>query len=581
MGFLTGIKGKSPSTYETRPAPAQPNPAALLQPIWFVDPSNVTGNASDSNTGLTVATPLLTFGEIVDRWGTSSPTITNDVTIKFLSDQLGFDDPVNVSPFFDPGTSGTTAALTSFAAGLVTVTGLAGVTAANGASFVGQYLEMGNTTDSPNTGSFLVTAFAGPGSLIIANPAAIVPDPNNGSIEWSIGGHLFIQGTLTPVLSDTISVFTPINRPDGTDNMITGTTIPLMDFTPYVNFLVQDTAVNAWFWIDPQTVAPGPATITAPLAGAAGGQPALGPNYTGLTPPPPPFALIGLDAFTIWRPTQVYCTNLGAIDNPLVNNPNTSSQGIYLQNIWATEQPDLETRFMCGKVFLQQCRVDSSYGAISLLEQSSATNCALTGQVFATSLLVYAGTVSGTFHAGPTVQGIGIVIDGDTILDGFLACITGQCKLGTVHVTDGVGVFGGATLSVNGPNTGFIYYWDPTTTPPGGTAIWGDGFFFSENGGKFIVYNDTSPTLITATSAIQLSGGFYVDSLTGPGSALSTFTPGAPGSYSNAVPVPVRTDVLATMVSILDTPGPGAGYCIMNPQTLTCLVMAGDTNDPV
>src|SRR5271166_2401505 len=98
MGFLTGSKNKSPSTYDTRPPPAQPNPAALLQPIWFVDPSDVTGNASDNNTGTTALAPLLTFAEIVKRWGTNEPTLNQATTIIFLSDQPDFSDPVDIAP---------------------------------------------------------------------------------------------------------------------------------------------------------------------------------------------------------------------------------------------------------------------------------------------------------------------------------------------------------------------------------------------------------------------------------------------------------------------------------------------------
>jgi hypothetical protein len=72
--------------------------AAQSQPAWFVDPSNVSGKASNQNDGLTALTPLLTFNEITRRWGTSTPTLAQDTTINMMSDQPDFTDPVNVRP---------------------------------------------------------------------------------------------------------------------------------------------------------------------------------------------------------------------------------------------------------------------------------------------------------------------------------------------------------------------------------------------------------------------------------------------------------------------------------------------------
>jgi hypothetical protein len=58
------------------------------QQTWFIDPANVTGLASDTNSGVDATHPLLTYAELLTRWGTSAPVHTNgDLTITFLSSQ--------------------------------------------------------------------------------------------------------------------------------------------------------------------------------------------------------------------------------------------------------------------------------------------------------------------------------------------------------------------------------------------------------------------------------------------------------------------------------------------------------------
>jgi hypothetical protein len=72
--------------------------AAQTVGAWWVDPSNVTGNASDSNPGTSETAPLKTFGQIVRLWGTNNPTLNQNTTITFLSDQPDFSDPVDIVP---------------------------------------------------------------------------------------------------------------------------------------------------------------------------------------------------------------------------------------------------------------------------------------------------------------------------------------------------------------------------------------------------------------------------------------------------------------------------------------------------
>lgn len=78
-------------------------PAAQALPSsWYIDPTNSTGCARDTN-NCTSATcdnggsgPCLTYGQIVRRWGSACPTITSNVTITFLSSQADDSDPVVV-----------------------------------------------------------------------------------------------------------------------------------------------------------------------------------------------------------------------------------------------------------------------------------------------------------------------------------------------------------------------------------------------------------------------------------------------------------------------------------------------------
>ena len=62
----------------------------LLQSAWFIDP--VHGN--DANSGLTSATPIRTYKELLTRWGGMSPILPQSTTVTFLNDQPDFSDPV-------------------------------------------------------------------------------------------------------------------------------------------------------------------------------------------------------------------------------------------------------------------------------------------------------------------------------------------------------------------------------------------------------------------------------------------------------------------------------------------------------
>jgi hypothetical protein len=100
-------------------------------------------------------------------------TITQ-VSTKTLADETGcLGGPVS-------GQSGAAASLTAIASGIVTVTGLTGMTTTS----VGRFLETSGAATGANNGTFLITAFNSATSVDISNPSGVAPDGNNGSISW-------------------------------------------------------------------------------------------------------------------------------------------------------------------------------------------------------------------------------------------------------------------------------------------------------------------------------------------------------------------------------------------------------------
>ena len=65
------------------------------QPTWFIDPQNVTGLASDLNSGLDASHPVLTYSAgVAGKWMTTSPTLSQNTTITWLSANTDNTDPV-------------------------------------------------------------------------------------------------------------------------------------------------------------------------------------------------------------------------------------------------------------------------------------------------------------------------------------------------------------------------------------------------------------------------------------------------------------------------------------------------------
>jgi len=70
---------------------------------WYVDPSNTSGLASDSNSCTASTAPCLTYAEIMGhRWGTNAPNFQQCTTaINFMSDQASpWADPITIGNFY-------------------------------------------------------------------------------------------------------------------------------------------------------------------------------------------------------------------------------------------------------------------------------------------------------------------------------------------------------------------------------------------------------------------------------------------------------------------------------------------------
>ena len=111
---------------------------ALTQPVWFVDPANVSLNAADKNDGKTALTPLLTQAELTRRWmqatnvyGDGFFPIKQDIVVTYLSSPP---DPVADPIILNVARYGSYNLSFVYAPLVVRTTTLAGITTARSGS---------------------------------------------------------------------------------------------------------------------------------------------------------------------------------------------------------------------------------------------------------------------------------------------------------------------------------------------------------------------------------------------------------------------------------------------------------------
>jgi hypothetical protein len=89
---------------------------ATLQGNIFIDPANITGNASDSNPG-TAAAPFASYAGVVKVWGTTKPLLNTATTLIWMSNGSALTDPVVFEPYImgnvNVGIQGNTPAVAS------------------------------------------------------------------------------------------------------------------------------------------------------------------------------------------------------------------------------------------------------------------------------------------------------------------------------------------------------------------------------------------------------------------------------------------------------------------------------------
>jgi hypothetical protein len=100
------------------------------------------------------------------------------------------------------GQTGAGASLDSIASGIVTVSGLTGMTSAS----VGRFITISGAATGANNGTFLITAFNSATSVDYSNPSGVAPDGNNGAISWSEREAYSLEDDLNFVRTDRAAI---------------------------------------------------------------------------------------------------------------------------------------------------------------------------------------------------------------------------------------------------------------------------------------------------------------------------------------------------------------------------------------
>lgn len=96
------------------------------------------------------------------------------------------------------GQSGSTASLTAFSGGLVTITGLTGMVTNSD----GRFITISGAATPANNGTFEIVSFLSATSVQYSNSSATVPDANNGSISWIERNSYMLEDDLNYARTD-------------------------------------------------------------------------------------------------------------------------------------------------------------------------------------------------------------------------------------------------------------------------------------------------------------------------------------------------------------------------------------------
>ena len=533
----------------------------LTQPAWFVDPANASGLASDNNTGLTAAKPLLTFKEIVRRWGSSSPALAQDTTITFLSSQpdLGVNDPINITPqltgagaslFFVGGlTQVATDHITTYTArnratgtlGTITGTTITDFTAYD--NLLVNAETVGSTAPSISAAFAAPIFLAGPAVTLSGTPAeAMNPleiDITSGTtFSWSING--VVQATGVAIASTVVLGATGItaNFPMSSD---------------YAAGQFYQAFTSAWFWID--STATATATISAPMVEA------LGINW----PPPfatPPWVTIANGAkINIYSPIQINVQACALQNAGFVENNNDVNE-IYFENLWLTSPPDsnfVPNYCVAEGCYFQLCRLDSTQLTQGQVFGGSV-NCLSNGGFFGAVAFFEGGSVgaTGTINIGTIPGSRGVTFDGDVIVH-----TNTPLKVGLGEVVFGFAYLQGSLL-LEGKGDAWLTSTDENRVSYASgsapfAALWGPGAIKISNGNAFRVVNAGG---VTATNSILLTSEnpITIDDLT-----TASFSSYAAGTWTSGIaPTPAATDAHVAVIN----PITDSRICLNGPNNL-------------
>jgi hypothetical protein len=577
-----------------------PTGTAAAQTTFFVDPSNVSGFASDSNTGLSAASPLLTaraLQALVANPG-AAWVVQQNTTIVFMSDQPNLLDPLDLEVSLSGHTAGGNIGASLFISGTLNQvaadvisaytprvrtlgvgtqeslvgTGITNFTPYN--NFLCRVtfpngLHAGNTFYSSN----VVPAATFSGTLDTANYPNLEPlqvvivlggAVGTATFNWFVNG---VQQNASPVLTASAVVLAGLNGATGiTINFAAGTYVAAQTLTTYS---------DAWFWIDSVT-ALATAVITAPVTQA------LGVNFdvaNGIGTVAPPWMVIAVgDALTIYQPTKINVTGIVSTQAGLVN-ANIIGNSVYLQNCWIPVDPAaFATKMALEGVICQQVRNDAQQVTEGVSPEGNA-NCLNNGGANVNGITFYAGSLArlGATQFGVQPQGpVGVTLDGDIILHGnvnvtgaFLTC--GFVNFGpsarniSVRRADlylvGTGIYGNQMLAQQANPPGSGPYIATTYAALWGAA--GVGQLLVRDRGWARLSPMTGAQAITAVKSLLLNNATPLEidgSAGGAGTQISSYQ-ASTGLWTGALAVtPTELD------SLLGSNSP-ATAALQNPQT--------------
>ena len=215
-GWPLGLTGFLGTFIDNRlfPAPG----TAPYNPAWFAltdiywDPANSTSLASDSNDGASATTPVLTWGEIVQRYGSTSPEFNygQSITINVMSAQVPGTDPI----FFEPRLSGGGQAILNCFSGL----------ASAGASFLCGALSggFGYAGATPSAGGSPMTIAGVPSSVVAKVLLYNSARSSYAFVDSVAGGNATMQ---QPQTSASITTTTAIPAPAVDNDWVADDTI--------------------------------------------------------------------------------------------------------------------------------------------------------------------------------------------------------------------------------------------------------------------------------------------------------------------------------------------------------------------